>query len=34
MPRNYETVELIKNTEQDNTSTEESTRKLNRGGWQ
>lgn len=35
MPRNYETVELMKNTEQDNEPfPDTSTRKLIRGGWQ
>lgn len=34
MPRNYETLELITNTEQDTPPTGESTRKLLRGGWQ
>ena len=34
MPRNYETVELTPNTEQDTTASAEPTRKLLRGGWQ
>jgi hypothetical protein len=34
MTRNYETVELTPNTEQDTPAPEESTRKLLRGGWQ
>ena len=34
MPRDYETVELTPNTEQDTTASAEPTRKLLRGGWQ